>query len=446
MEIIVIGAGQAGTHIAHMLSIEDHKVTVIDPNPLRIEEIESELDVLTLCEHGANPQVLEKAGVRGADLVAAVTQSDEVNLIVALTAKELGAKKTAARVYDPTYLEGTKVSYHNILGIDMIIAPHILTAFEIAKHIDHPAALAMESFAQGRVLMRQITVPEDSSVIGKTVKEVFPPSVPAVLASLTRDAKIHIPGADDQFMKGDVVTVVAPPKGMKKVRYSFKDTEMRAHSILIGGGGSTAFHLAQLLESRSFEVRLVERDPQRCEVLSRELENTTILHGDVTQVKFLKEERVESVDVFVALCGDDQTNLISALLAHELGTQSTTAVCNRSDFLPITKKLGVDFAVSPRILTANKMLTLAGQGHLASVAALDNGAAEVLEFVVVSDCKIAGKTLGKDMRMPKNSVLGAIVRGKEVMVPRGGAQILPGDRVIAFALQGVVHEVSELFD
>lgn len=446
MEIIVIGAGQAGTHIAQTLSNEDHKVTVIDPNPERIEEIESELDVLTLCDHGASTQVLERAGVRGADLVAAVTQSDEVNLIVALTAKELGAHKTAARVFDATYLEGTKVSYHNILGIDLIIAPHILTAFEIAKHIDHPAALAMASFAQGRVEMRQLTVKEESPVVGKTVQQAFPPSLQAVLASLTREGEIRIPGASDTILEGDIVTVVAAARGMKKLRYAFNDNERRAHSILIGGGGSTAYHLAHLLESRSFEVRLVERSRERCEELSRQLEETTILHGDVTQLKFLKEERIDEVDVFVALCGDDQTNLISALLAHELGARSTTAVCNRSDFLPVTRKLGVDFAVSPRILTANKMLTLAGQGHLASVAALENGAAEVLELVVVEDSKIAGKVLGQDMRLPKNSLLGAIVRGKEVLVPRGGSQILPGDRVIAIALQGVVHEVTALFD
>jgi trk system potassium uptake protein TrkA len=232
---------------------------------------------------------------------------------------------------------------------------------------------------------------------------------------------------------------------MRKVRYAFKDTERRPHNIVIGGGGSTAFHLAKLLEPRSFHIRLVERDRARCDYLSRELGSTTILHGDVTRLAFLKEHLVE-VDIFIAVCGDDQTNLIAGLLAKENGAKSITVVVNRSDFLPVIHKVGVDLAISPRILTATRILTLAGRGHISSVASLDNGKAEVLELSVSPKCKAAGGVLGKDLRLPKGSVLGAIVRGKEVTVPRGGTTIEPGDTVIAIALQGMVHEVAQLFE
>lgn len=446
MDVIIIGAGQAGRYIAHTLSSEDYQVTLIDPKAERIEEAESELDIRTICDHGANTQVLERAGVRGADLVAAVTQSDEVNLIVALTAKQLGAHKTAARCYSPTYLEGARIAYRNLLGIDLIIAPHILTAFELAKHVDHPAAFALESFARGAVQLRQMTVHPDAPIAGKLVPEAFPPSVSAILASIRREDETLIPGAKDRIMAGDLVTVITPTDQLKKVRQLFKDTEPRPRNILIAGGGSTAFHLAKLLDRRHFNVRLIEKDRDRCEELARVLKRTTIIHGDVTRQVVLREENLESVGVFIACCGNDQTNLITSVMAKELGAKTATVVLNRADFLPVIDKTGIDHAVSPRILTATRILTLAGKGHISSVASLDNGKAEILELEVRSGCKAAGKTLGKNFRLPEGSILGAVVRGEEVLVPRGGTEILPGDTVIAIALEGIVHEVTELFE
>lgn len=446
MEAIIIGAGQAGTHLAHILSSEGHGVTLVDSNPGRIQQAELELDVRTLCDHVASAQVMERVGVSSADLVAAVTQNDELNLIVALTAKQLGANKTAARVFNPAYFEETRIAYRNILGVDLIIAPHILTAFELAKHVEHPAVLAIESFARGAVQLRQMTVREDSKVAGKKVVDAFPPSFHAVLASITRGDETLIPGADDDILPGDLVTVITSAARMKKVRYAFKDVEKKPHNIMIAGGGSTAFHLAKLLQKGPFDIRLVEVDRERCDYLSRELQNVTILHGDVTRLQLLREERVGGVDMFIALCGDDETNLIACLMAKEVGAKECLIQVQRADFLPVIDKTGVDFAVSPRILTANRILTLAGRGHLASVAQIDNGNAEVLELLVSQECKVAGKTLGKDLRLPSGTVIGAIVRGEEVVLPRGGTQVLPGDTVIVFALQGLVQDVQNLFE
>jgi trk system potassium uptake protein TrkA len=446
MEAIIIGAGQAGTHLAQILSQEDARVTLIDSNPGRIQQAELELDVRTVCDHVASPQVLERVGVASADLVAAVTQNDELNLIVALTAKQLGARKTAARVFNPAYFEETRIAYRNILGIDLIIAPHILTAFELAKHVEHPAVLAIESFARGAVQLRQMTVREDAKVAGKKVVDAFPPNVHAVLASITRGDQTLVPGADDDILPGDQVTVIAGATRMKKVRYAFKDVDKKPHNIMIAGGGSTAFHLAKLLEKGPFDIRLVDSDRDRCDYLSRELQGITILHGDVTRLQFLHEERVGEVDMYIALCGDDETNLISCLMAKEVGAHECLIQVKRADFLPVIHKTGVDFAVSPRILTANRILTLAGRGHIASVAQIDNGKAEVLELVASRNCKVAGKTLGKDLRLPSGTVIGAIVRGDEVIVPRGGTQVEPGDTVIVFALQGLVQDVQSMFE
>ncbi len=446
MKAIIIGAGQAGTHIAQALSSEGHGVTLIDSDPQRIQQAEGELDVQTMCAHGASPQVLESVGVRSSDLVAAVTQSDEVNLIVALTAKQLGAKKTAARVFSPTYFEGARIAYRNLLGIDLIITPHVLTAFEIAKLIENPAVMAIESFAHGAVEMRQITVREDAPVAGKTVVQAFPPSFPAVLASITRDGNIIVPGGEDTILPDDVVTVITSSNRMKRVKYAFKDVEKKPNNIMIAGGGSKAFYLAKLLEKRPFDIRLVERDRERCKQLSRELQTTTILHGDVCRTAFLKDERVGDLDVFISLCGDDQTNLIACIIAKELGAKEAITAINRADFMLVVEKTVVDHAVSPRILTANRILELAGRGHIASVATLENGKAEVLELVAATDSEAVKRPLGTDLRLPKGSIIGAIVRGNEVIVPRGGTVINPGDSVIAFALQGVVQELSELFE
>lgn len=447
MEVIVIGAGQAGSHIAAVLSQEGHDVTLIDMDRARLERASERLDVRTLCEHGASPQVLEQAGAANANLVAAVTNSDEVNLIAAVTARQLGARQTAARVYNRAYHGGGRIEYRNILGIDLIISPQSLAAFEIKKLIENPSAVAVETFAQGKVEMRQMVVGKGSPFDGHKIRDLFPPdrSTESLAVSLSRGDTISIPGPDDDVHEGDRVTVIMPSGQTDNVRKLFGDREQGAESVVIAGGGTTAMMLAQILETRDVNVKLIEEDRSRCEELSRVLAKTQVIHGDASRRSLQEEERVGAADVFVALTGEDELNLMSTLQAKALGVNQTIVVVNRVDYAPLVEQVGIDHAVSPRILTGNRILTLVGSLSIISMAVLQDGRAEVVEMTAEPGSKVVGKALGDEIRTPKGSILGAVVRGDEVVVPRGGDRIEAGDTVIAFALSTVVEELGALF-
>ena len=447
MEVVVVGAGQAGKHIAEVLSEEHHDVTLIDNRRERLQWAEESLDVRTVCEHGASPQVLEIAGATRADLVVAVTDSDEVNLIAAGTARQLGAKKTVARVYNQAYYVGSKIEYQNILGIDLILSPQAITAFEIAKLVENPAAVAVESFAQGKVQMRQMVVPADSSAAKRRIREIFPPDrdFESLAVCLVRGGEIAIPGPDDVVYPEDRITVVMPSGHTGRIRRLFKDVEEGAEHVVVAGGGTSAMMLAQLLERQEVDVTLIEERRERCEALSRVLARTRVIHGDATRVSVLEEERVGNADVFVALCGSDEVNLMSSLQAKEMGVPHMVVSVNRADYAPLVERVGIDHAVSPRILLGNRILALAGRPNIASMALLQGGQAEVVELKALAGSRAVNRMLGSELRFPKGVILGALVRGEDVIVPRGGDCILPGDTVIAFALSAVIDELDVMF-
>lgn len=447
MDVIIVGAGQAGNHIAQALTQEKHNVTVIDTDRQRLDRVEELLDVRTICDHGASPRVLDRAGVADADLVAAVTNSDEVNLISAVTAKELGASLSAARVYNQAYHGGEKVEYRNLLGIDLIISPQALAAFEIAKLIENPAAVMVETFAQGRVQMREMVVQDDSAAAGRRIRDLFPPDRRdgALAVSIARGDDVAVPGPDDYVKEGDLVTVVMEAESTKKIRQLFHETEAPARSVVIAGGGTTAMMLAQSLESRDKAVKLIEADRDRCDALAKVLRRTQIIHGDATRHSVMEEERVGDADIFVATCGEDEVNLMAALQAREMGVKHVTVTVNRADYAPLVERIGIQHAVSPRILTGNRVLMLVGRFPIMSAALLHEGKAEVVELMAEANSRIAGRRLGDDVRLPKGTILGAIVRQEEVTVPRGGVVVQPGDTCIAFALSASVEELARLF-
>jgi len=447
MDAVVIGAGQAGKHLSLVLSAEKYDVTLIDADRERLEWAEESLDIRTICDQGASPQVLEIAGASEARVVAAVTDSDEVNLIAAATAHQLGTARVAARVYNQAYLGGGRIQYRNLLGIDLIIFPQSLTALEIAKLIENPAAVAVENFASGRVQMRQMVVREDSPAVGQKIRDLFPPdrSGGVLVVSLSRGDAIAVPGPDDVVEAEDRVTVIMQEGRSGSVRRLFRDVEGSAEKVVIAGGGTTAQILAQILETRNVGVTLIEGDRQRCELLSRILSRTHVVHGDATRLAVLEEERVGKGDIFVAICGSDEVNVMSALQAKAMGVPRLIVAVNRVDYVPLVEGTGVDHAVSPRILTGNRILALAGRAQIRSMAVLQGGKAEVVELRAEPGSPAANGVIGESLRLPKGSLVGALVRGEEVIVPRGGDTILPGDTVVAFALSSTIDLLGEMF-
>jgi len=446
MNIIIIGAGNVGTNIADYLSKEGHDITVIDESKDRLREVGELMDVATLNGHAADHVVLERAGVSEAHLVLAVTNHDEVNLLSSFTARRMGARTTVARVRNQIYHQRMDLDYAAALKIDLILSPERLTAQEIVKFVDNPAALAMETYARGRVEMRRFIVEEDSQLVHTPLRNIKMPQGTLVV-SISRGDEVIIPTGSDTIEPGDRVALIGLPRQIHEAQVLFTQVEQEIgtrQEVILAGGGETGFYLADTLERRGHRVKLIENDRDRCQFLSEKLHSTTVVHGDARNMPFLKEERVGSGDVFIATTGDDETNVMSSLLARELGVSKTCCLVGRPDYVPVVEKVGVDLVLSPRVVTASKVLALVKRGQIRSVSILEEGKAEVVEFLVGSNSAVVNQPL-KDLHLPSGCLVATLVHRGQVQVPRGSSVLRTGDIVIVAGLSESIDEVESLF-
>lgn len=443
-KVVIGGAGTVGRHIAMLLEREDHDVVLIDEDPAALREVESLLDVQTLQGHAASPSVLTRAGAEEAELMLALTNSDEVNLLAAFSAKQLGARKTIARARSAWCLDNELVDFRMRLHIDLVLNPEILTAVEIIKFLDNPDALALAHFAHGRVQLRQFVLAPESEFAGQALKDIrLPEGVLVVMKASGQD--VEIPTGDTTLTPGDRLTIMGQPERIPEAQRRFRLPAEAARHVTIAGGGNTGLFLAETLEGKRFSVTLVEIDPARCDLLSERLEQTRVVHGDATNADFLREERLNRSDVFIAVTEDDETNLMSCLLAKDLGTKQTITKIARPDYTPLVSKLGIDLALSPRLVMADRILTMIHRGKINAVSLLEGGKVEVIEFVAKKGAPIVGKPLSQ-ARTPRGALIGAIVRKGQVRVPRGTDAIQPGDNVIVLALDSVMDDVEKRFE
>ena len=443
MNVIVIGAGEVGLHLASILSREAHNVTVIDLAQGQIERIEETLDIGAIRGHGADPDTLLAAGAESADLALAVTNRDEVNLIAALTAKALGTTKAVARVRSQQYLDETRLSYRRLLGIDLIINPVVFTAYEIAKFIENPDVLAIESFARGQVEMRQVRVEDDSMLAGKPLREIaFEPGTQ--IGSIMRDDAFIIPHGSSVIQPGDIVTIIGQRGRLERMQKLVTGAEKKMRNVMIFGGSQIGLLLAQLLENTGCAVKLFETDLSRCQQLAEHLRRATVVHGNAADLDVLKRERVSAADAFIAVTDDDERNIMSVLLAKEQGAGKGVVLTHKPDFATLLEKVGIDHAISPRLITANRILALVRRGELYSTAVLADGTAEAVELRVNAGAKIVDRTL-KEVRFPKNTLIAALIRRDRVIVPRGSDTFNAGDTVIAFAQPDSIDGLLNLF-
>jgi len=434
-----------GFHLAQLFSVENHDVTVIERDPDKVEQVDYALDVSTVLGDAASAKLLEEVGAESADLFVAATGSDEINLIAAATAKGLGAKQVVARVYDAPYIDSAK-HYQRILGIDEVLSTEALTAREIANYIESPGIVAAEDFGRGMVQMRQIRVTKSPTVDGKTLKDVCPPGLGALLGVISRDNAILIPRGDTIVKPGDVVTLVGRRERMAEVQDLFKGAEPKARNIVIMGGRSIGMHLAQALEKRQRSVKLFDRNLTRCKRLAAVLKKCKVVCRDVTSRVTLEQEQVATADVFVATTRDDERNIIASVLAKEIGASLTIAVVHQPDFAALVQKLGIDHAVTPRACLASRVLKLVRREKVVSLAILEEGRVEILEVAVNGSTPMVGSKL-KDVqsRFPRQALVATIQRGDQVIVPSGDDQILAGDSVVIIATAEAVEAAQKLF-
>jgi len=444
LKIIIIGAGKVGCQIAKTLSSEKHDVTLIEKDDVIRQSAQNSLDVLTILGNGANVRTLEEAGIKQADMVIAVTSSDEVNMIACMTAKQFGVPQKIARIRNPEYLYANALSREK-LGIDLTINPERATAREIVKLLKSPINVAqVQSFAGGKVQLFELKVEESFPFINQQLKAITF-KYPILVAAIYRNDKIIIPGGEEKIIAGDNLYVLIKKDYFLELNEIFNQKPLSVQNVIILGGSRIGIQAALILTKLGISTKLIERDKEKCEKIAESLPHTLVINGDGTNIDLLKSEGVETTDGFVAVTGYDEDNLLVTLLAKHLGAKKVIAKVDRINYIPILEKIGVDAVVNPRMTTASAILRFIRRGKIISLTLLKEGEAEVIELIVSPHSKIINTPL-KEANLPQNSIIGAIVRKDEVIIPHGNDIIQPEDKIIIFALSSDVKEIEKIFD
>jgi len=444
LKIIIIGAGKVGCQIAKTLSSENHDVVIIEKDDIKRQSAQDNLDVLTILGNGANVRTLEEAGIKQTDMIIAVTSSDEANMIACMTAKQFGVPQKIARIRNPEYLYANALSREK-LGIDLTINPERATAKEIVKLLKSPINVAqVQSFAGGKVQLFELKIEKGFPFINQQLKAIIF-KYPILVAAIYRNDKIIIPDGEEKIITGDNLYILIKKEYFLELSEIFNQKPLNMQNVMILGGSRIGIQTALILAKLGINTKLIERDKERCEKIAEKLPHTLVINGDGTNIDLLKSEGIETIDGFVAVTGFDEDNLLVALLAKHLGTKKVIAKVDRTNYIPILEKIGVDAVVNPRMTTASAILRFIRKGKIISLTLLKEGEAEVIELIVSPYSKIINKPL-KKANLPQNSIIGAIVRKDEVIIPHGNDIIQPEDKIIIFALSSDIKKIEKIFD
>lgn len=447
MYVVVIGMGQVGRHVVRTLEWEKHDVVAVDNDPAAIAYIEDHHDVMTLTGYGASQQILQEAKAGEADLVVAVTDTDEVNLIAALAAKQMGARRVVARVQSSAWSgrgegEVDGVSY-GLLGVDVVFNPRVLLAQEIHKISQSHGALEVIDLANERIEVVQMELGEHGRVLHKTLAKLNLPNQ-VLVGAVVRDDELFVPGGADVLLPGDRVYLIGHPEHMVEAEDHFS-VQKEAHKICIVGGGVIGESLArQLLADRSNHVTIIELDRERATTLAGKLPRATIVSGDGTDVKLLEEQRVGAYDLFAAVTHEDEVNLMAALLARRIGSGRTCCIVHRPDYAEIYRQLGIDVVLSPRVVASDHILRYCRATRLQSLTVLEDGKAEVLEILASPSSRVVDQPV-KRLSIPRGAIIAAILKSDRVVIPHGGDIIEAGDTVVVLCTPSARPSVAQLF-
>ncbi|AFV13050.1 Trk system potassium uptake protein TrkA [Thermacetogenium phaeum DSM 12270] len=443
MRVIVVGAGKVGFNIAQILSREGHDVVLIEKDEERIQVVQEHLDIQTICGSGASCATLEEAGVREADMFVAVTESDELNLVACIMAKQYGVPKTIARARNPEYVESSRQISYAKVGIDLLINPERVTALEIVKLLENPQARDVEFYADGKIQLEELEIRDDLPLASRQINQLKNLGQFLIVA-IIREGRLIIPGGDDYLRPRDRVYIIARTSEMPRLERHFACRQVRIEDVVILGGGRIGYYLAQQLERKNYNIKVIEKDHKKCKSLAARLKKTLVINGDAVDTDLLLEENIGQADAFIAVTGDDKLNLLVALMAKSLGAKRTVVQVRRSDLIPLLEHVDVDTVVSPRILTAGAILRFVRKGEVASVTVLEDSRAEVIELTVPASAPVVNRRL-KEVKLPKGTLIGAIVRGGQAIIPGGDDQVNGGDRVLVFSIPENIPKVEHFF-
>ncbi|MEO0322608.1 MAG: Trk system potassium transporter TrkA [Myxococcota bacterium] len=440
MYIVVIGLGEVGKHLLGVLQADGHDVVAIDKNPSAVAYAEEHFDVACLTGYGASQEILDRANVKTADLVVAVSDHDEVNLIAALAAKQLGATRVVARAQGNEWARWTEGIRYGLLGVDVVINPRVLVGQELGRVARSHGASDVIDLAQDRVELVQMTM--TTRMANKPLAKLQLPE-DALVAAYVRDGDVVVPGGADVLLPGDVVYLIGRPAAILQAEDLFS-TRREANRVLVVGGGVVGQSLARQILPFGAQVTIVERDPEVAERLAAEHDDVTVVQGDGTDGDLLQEIEIATYDLMAAVTREDEINLMASLMAKRAGVPRTAAIVQRADYVPIYRQLGIDIVLSPRTVASDQILRFARSGQLHSLHVLEEGAAEVVELTALASCAATSKPLRR-LQLPTGSLIAALVRGDTILVPGGDDVIEPGDRVILMTTRESRASIERLF-
>jgi trk system potassium uptake protein TrkA len=446
MRVLIVGAGQVGFQLAKRLSEEDQDVVLIDLDPQRASYASEQLDVLAVTGNGASLPVLEKAGLSGAGMLLAVTSQDESNIVASLLASRFDVGLRAARISSPEYYEPDSSLAQELFGIDLVISPEREVAWETLQLLSSEAATELVRFVDDRVRLIGVRIKDGAPVAGKSVAildDELAGRNSVTVVAIVRDGHTEIPRGPSRIEAGDQVFLLAPTDELSAVPRLAGYEEFELRRVMIAGGNQEAVYLAVHLAAQGVACTIFERDRHRCVELAEQLPEALILHGDARDPELLEMEGVEGVDGFVAFTGQDSVNMLSGLLAKTMGARKVITLIHRPDYIPLVTRVGIDAAVSPRMSAANAILRYVRRGGVRAVATLKGVNAEAIEVEIGLRAPIVNRPL-REVRFPKNAVIGAIIREGALISPRGDDALRPGDRAFIFAAPDAVAEIERL--
>ncbi len=452
MKILILGAGQVGSTAAYSLAREEaNEVTIVDRDPEVLRELQDRLDVRTVVGHAAYPEVLERAGANDADMIIALTNSDEINIIACEIAYALFRTPTKiARIRAAEYTSQEKLFAADSLAVDVSISPEELVTNHICELIHFPGALQVLEFADGRVRLVAALAHEGGALVGHPLRELneHVPNVESRVAAIYRGGKGIIPDGDTVVERGDEVFFLAARKDIRTVLSEMRKLDDPVRRVVIAGGGNIGVRLAKALEMTN-QVKVIERSWEQARAISEQLNKAIVLHGDAADEELLLEENIDSADVFVAVTNAEEANILSAMLAKRLGARKVMALINKPAYAELVAAGTIDIAISPQQITLGTLLAHVRRGDVVKVHALRRGAAEAIEAVAhgeASESRVVGRAI-EDIQLPRGAVISAIVRGDEVLMAHHDTVIEADDHVILFmADRRQIDEVERLFE
>ena len=448
MKIIIAGSGEVGFHLAELLSLESLDITLIDLNKDKLNYAENQLDIKVIKGNSYSYSVLNRANISNSDLFIAVTGDETINITSCCIAKKLGSKRTIARISNIEFIEKkTEMNFEEI-GIDELISPSALAAEEILQLLDQSAFSDSHEFEDGELTLVGTKLDDTVPFVGKTVKEAASiyPDLHFMPIGIQREGTDYtiIPRGDTEFESGDQVYFITLKEGVAEICELTGKIKESIKNVMILGGGILGFNAAKDLIDKDIKVKLVEQNKIKALNISDQLPELMVIHGDGRSVDLLEEENIESMDAFISLTQNSETNIMACLMAKSKNVKKTIALVENNDYFQLSHSIGIDTIINKKLLTANEIFRYIRKGEVVDVTRLNNFNAEILEFVVKSDSKVNGMII-KDIELPRSSIIGGVIKEGKGLIVLGDYKIVENDRVVICCLPRAINKVETLF-